>query len=631
MMHFIRRRKNRGFLGHDSSALTPEEEIDRQQLRFGINLNSWNLRIWAVAASGFLTGSYNLFATNVVYASIAFVYFPNERWPGLLMNATTLVGSIIGQVLFGFLADLFGRSNLYGVELVIVVISTLGLAFSGTGYQSMSFLGLFTFWRFVTGVGLGAEFITAEWSSTSARATMIATVFLMQPVGQALAQIVNVAVLLGRDQTHSLQDMRCGLDTKYEFECRQIIDGIWRIVIGVGAAPALIAILFRFFLPDSGLYNLEVRQRAKTALTNNVRVFGQPSRPFNAPNGTLSRTRTSASSDDDVADSSTPVQFSRKDLHRYFIRDGNWMYLLGAAATWFILDVALYGFGLDNRATIADLWATQYGTPIDSNLECWASPFPDGNSAVPGWIDGLPIWQTDRTRPCDTIYDVLLQQAKQYLITVSIGSLLGCICFVIFVNKIPRRQFLTSSFIFLTALFTVTGGVYYGVHHGPYAPTTAVLVGFCHFAFNFGANSLTFLIPAEIFPTAYRCFCHGVSAAAGKLGSVIAIFMVYGINTGYHSATKQGLVFLLFAFVGAIGAIFSWAYLPDIQIKVDGVLMNRDLEELSEGMLKARMQGQVFGIKEKWQGLRWRIRTKMNRGQTGGVSGVIQPMAELPA
>lgn len=153
----VRDRKNRGFLGHDSSGLTPDEDIDRQQLRFGINLNAWNLRIWAVAASGFLTGSYNLFATNVVYASMAYVYFPDQRWPGLIMNVTTLVGSIIGQLLFGFLADLFGRANLYGIELVIVVVSTLGLAFSGTGYQSMSLLGLFTFWRFVTGVGLGAE------------------------------------------------------------------------------------------------------------------------------------------------------------------------------------------------------------------------------------------------------------------------------------------------------------------------------------------------------------------------------------------------------------------------------------------------------------------------------------------
>ncbi|OIW32810.1 MFS general substrate transporter [Coniochaeta ligniaria NRRL 30616] len=589
----VRDRKNRGFLGHDSSALTHEEDIDRQQLRFGIDLNQWNLRIWAVAASGFLTGSYNLFATNVVYASIAFVYFPNQRWPGLLINATTLLGSIIGQLLFGFLADLFGRSNLYGIELVIVVISTLGLALSGTGYQSMSFLGLFTFWRFVTGIGLGAEFITSEWSSTSARATMIATVFLIQPVGQALAQVVNVAVLLGRSHTHSLQDMRCGLDTKYEYECRRIVDGVWRIVIGAGAAPALVAIIFRFFLPDSGLYNLEVRRRAKTALSDNVRVFGEPLMPFNQPPDAATG-RPSASSSESASQSATPIQFSRRDLHRYFIQDENWLYLLGAASTWFILDVALYGFGLDNRANIADMWATQHGTQIDSNVACWTSSFPDGQSTVPGWADNIPIWQTDPTQPCNTIYDVLLQQAKQYLLTVSIGSILGGICFIMFVNKFPRRQFLTSSFVFLTILFSVTGGVYYGVHHGPYAPATVVMVGICHFAFNFGANSLTFLIPAEIFPTTYRCVCHGVSAAAGKFGSVVAILMVYGINTGYHSATKQGLVFLLFAFVGAIGALFSWAYLPDIQRRVDGVLVNRDLEELGGGILRARIEGQEF-------------------------------------
>lgn len=30
---------------------------DRQQLRYELDLNSWNLRIWGVAASGFLTDS----------------------------------------------------------------------------------------------------------------------------------------------------------------------------------------------------------------------------------------------------------------------------------------------------------------------------------------------------------------------------------------------------------------------------------------------------------------------------------------------------------------------------------------------------------------------------------------------
>lgn len=35
-------------------------------------------------------------------------------------------------------------------------------------------------------------------------------------------------------------------------------------------------------------------------------------------------------------------------------------------------------------------------------------------------------------------------------------------------------------------------------------------------------------IAAEVFPTKYRCTCHGLSAAAGKFGSIIAqIFLAY--------------------------------------------------------------------------------------------------------
>jgi hypothetical protein len=37
-----------------------------------------------------------------------------------------------------------------------------------------------------------------------------------------------------------------------------------------------------------------------------------------------------------------------------------------------------------------------------------------------------------------------------------------------------------------------------------------------------GPNATTFLIPAEIFPTQTRTLCHGVSAASGKLGALIA-------------------------------------------------------------------------------------------------------------
>jgi MFS transporter, PHS family, inorganic phosphate transporter len=39
---------------------------------------------------------------------------------------------------------------------------------------------------------------------------------------------------------------------------------------------------------------------------------------------------------------------------------------------------------------------------------------------------------------------------------------------------------------------------------------------------NFGPNTTTFVIPGEVFPTRYRSTAHGISAASGKLGAVIA-------------------------------------------------------------------------------------------------------------
>lgn len=50
---------------------------------------------------------------------------------------------MIGQLLFGFLADFYGRTRLYGIELVLVIVSTIGVATSSYGFDDMSFLGLF--------------------------------------------------------------------------------------------------------------------------------------------------------------------------------------------------------------------------------------------------------------------------------------------------------------------------------------------------------------------------------------------------------------------------------------------------------------------------------------------------------
>ena len=133
---------------------------------------------------------------------------------------------------------------------------------------------------------------------------------------------------------------------------------------------------------------------------------------------------------------------------------------------------------------------------------------------------------------------------------------------------------------------------------------------------------MTFILPAEIFPTAYRCTCHGISAAAGKVGSLVAVLVVYGINSAYDDIYRQGLIFILFGSAVALGAIYSWAYLPDPQrwyFDEDGKrrLEQKTLEDLGGGREKARQQGEIIGLRNKWRDFRERRRATTASPDTG--------------
>lgn len=44
-------------------------------MRYELDLNSWNLRIWGVAASGFLTDSYVVQPCDALFLSLTFYFF----------------------------------------------------------------------------------------------------------------------------------------------------------------------------------------------------------------------------------------------------------------------------------------------------------------------------------------------------------------------------------------------------------------------------------------------------------------------------------------------------------------------------------------------------------------------------
>ena len=110
---------------------------------------------------------------GVVSPALYFVYDPERRLKGdaaQYLDLVTLIATVVGMILFGHLADLFGRSSLYGFELLIVLSAIGGAAFSSEGYMysdktssthayssSMDIYASLTWWRFALGFGIGAE------------------------------------------------------------------------------------------------------------------------------------------------------------------------------------------------------------------------------------------------------------------------------------------------------------------------------------------------------------------------------------------------------------------------------------------------------------------------------------------
>ncbi|ORY09429.1 MFS phosphate transporter [Clohesyomyces aquaticus] len=71
----------------------------------------------------------------------------------------------------------------------------------------------------------------------------------------------------------------------------------------------------------------------------------------------------------------------------------------------------------------------------------------------------------------------------------------------------------------------------------------------------FGPNSVTFLVAAEVFPTPIRATAHGFSAAVGKLGALLAAVLYNYISTQQK--------FYVVPWFGLAGAVLTFLFLPD--------------------------------------------------------------------
>src|ERR1700722_18903953 len=135
-----------------------------------VDSRKFHFKVFFVAASGFLASSYALFATNVIIPALYYIYPPCGRLnsnAGNVIDEVTLIGTALGMLLGGHLADLWGRKRLYGLELSILIVANFGVIMSSEGYMiqngdgsyrsTMDVYGWITACRFILGIGIGAE------------------------------------------------------------------------------------------------------------------------------------------------------------------------------------------------------------------------------------------------------------------------------------------------------------------------------------------------------------------------------------------------------------------------------------------------------------------------------------------
>ncbi|KAE9362960.1 MFS general substrate transporter, partial [Stipitochalara longipes BDJ] len=525
----------------------------REQICDNIDERGFGWQIWLVAGSGFFTESYNLFATNVILPSLAYIYWNGDDFNNheSTINLVTLGGSIVGQLTFGLLADLLGRRKLYGFELIFVIFGTVGLAGCGTGFgNSMSIMGWLIYYRFFVGVGVGAEYplagvITSEFAPVQSRARMMVAVTLMQPLGQVAAAAVGLTVLTTLGKKRGLESLTESPDDHKV--AAAIIDRIWRIVIGVGAIPAFLAIVARLTIPESPRFTLDVSHDGKQALKANQEYLGQPI--VDDYDDVVLDFEGNDSSDRNPFDEEPPATpksphpFSHQELKKYFGTEGNWRQLAGVSICWCCLDVAFYGLGIGNPRVVAQIWASSLASDNNAGLPMWGNP----------------------ADPTLSIYNALYQDSLHYIITISLGSLLGSFVLLKAIDYVPRKAALAWSFLALGVTFAIVGGIYSTV---VYTNLHAFLITFyalLQLLFNLGPNTIIFLLAAEIFPTRYRSTCFGIAAASGKLGSVIVQSILPRVNVDARNSTSMSRMLIAFAFVMALGSLFAWAWIPEVQ------------------------------------------------------------------
>ncbi|MGH9065440.1 MAG: MFS transporter [Acidimicrobiales bacterium] len=436
-------------------------------------LGKFHLRAALTTGMGFFTDAYDLFIIGAALVILKGQWHLTPTEVSLL-GSSALIAAFVGAFVFGRIADLFGRKRVYGLEAAIMVVGAIASALAPGIVWLIAF-------RFVLGVGIGGDYpvsavLMSEYSNTRDRGKLVGLVFSMQALGLIVGPLVGIA-LVGAHVAPAVT---------------------WRLMLGLGALPAAAVIWFRRRLPESPRYQAQVEGEAGRAAVQlaaysggSVRVDGRPvAGPDLAPvagrvAGPDLAPDLAPVAGPDLAPAPGPVPVGtraattrpgRLSLRAFLTNRRYLLTLVGTAGTWFLFDYAYYGNSIS--------------TPVILRM---VAPHAS-----------------------------LLTTLEWTLLIFAVAALPGYLLATATMDRIGHRRLQLIGFAVMAGAFLAIGlvpGV--AVAAVPFLAVYAV----SYFFSEFGPNTTTFVMSAELFPVSIRTTAHGLSAGTAKVGAFIGVFI----------------------------------------------------------------------------------------------------------
>lgn len=218
----------------DVPATSAEQPVTRVVLRSAQDvtdlINSGRLQkgkafaITLIALGGIFLDAYDF--TSLAFG-MPYIAKDMNLTPGMLamVSASIMVGALVGSVFGGYFVDKLGRFKVFMADMVFFVVAAIACALAPDVWT-------LTIARFIMGVGIGVDFpvafsFLAEYASRKKKG---GTVSLWQPMWY-IAVASTFALLI---------------PVYFLFQAMDWSENhMWRIVVGFGAVPALVIMIFR--------------------------------------------------------------------------------------------------------------------------------------------------------------------------------------------------------------------------------------------------------------------------------------------------------------------------------------------------------------------------------------------------